>query len=1026
MFASFFNMLYPSKTFLTSVLNILHYNPSTYDIEELNNQMNEKEQCDLLNGSIDVSEINKKLPFKKFFIQNLLIKKTNFVFKRNFSAEKTKLFFEDITIDIYHKIKTENKNIAKEEAKKEEKKDLGGFLNNVINVVVHNLEVGFKNIIIKFYDKENKDVEYSLFIKNIQFKQAKDVQQIQVIDKGKYLFIHNKAIYIEKILFKEKFQENEQAFDWSQNLLKNENCIFYIGNEIELDIFHDKDNSILTLTNINSSKLCLENIFNSEQLSKIYYYFIKKEENEEKKEIKKIVKKKEEDIDIMGFKIKKINMEIKMDLLYCVLFEENKKGNIKEKKWISFEENIMKEENLKKGINTMNIIVEHFNTYKTKYYIFCINNVLFKLKDKIASVDNVSLNLINTDNIVNNEQNIYEMKNMIQITKFNFDNEKKELIYDNIYFEINNIFISLFKLILENSSDNKQINNENNNIVNNNDIPIKQEENKIELNKENNIILKKEEEIVINKNEEKKTYKINGQNFNIKIFIYKNLEENINKKSLNDIFNEKNDFDYINFVISNIVINNNITYDKFELTYNDIENKSVYCIFNLLDKLQKSQIKKEQNDEININLDLELCIFINPKIIKPLLDFYKTINKFIPKKEQIQINNDAEINNPNLLFNCDFKLNINLNTVKIILTENQKNNEEQNILNNENGMPQNEILLNDKNINNICFNFNKMNCKLEKNKDLVKFNFTMNPLIIQDNVYNSKYKIMFSNYDFKNENEIFINFDVNIGLNNNIKKYEIKPKIKIAPLAVYLDQVSLYFILNIFRQIYEKEKNEQKKDINNINNDNINFINNNVNDNVKYVISDFEIQKFFIELNYSTNKASSKDYEIIEKEMTSLLNTTSINKLKIIFEKYQMEENALLPIKDSIKKIYEFYSNSMLKQISGSLVTALPLFYHIYDSIDGMMDIVREPLDKYNKNESVADGFVQGVSSWVVKTATMFTYLGESIGSIFTFKGCTGDNDDVLLNKKEYNTCRQLRYLFDEDNKEKEEYYLKW
>ena len=275
MFASFFNMLYPAKTFLTSVLNILHYNPSTYDIEELNSQMNEKEQCDLLNGSIDVSEINKKLPFKKFFIQNILIKKTNFVFKRNFSAEKTKLFFEDIIIDIYQKIKTENKNIIKEEEAKEEKKDLGGLLNNVINVVVHNLEVGFKNITIKFYDKENKNIEYALFIKNIQFKEAKDVQQISVIDKGKYLFIHNKAIYIEKILFKEKLEENEQAIDWSKNLLKNKNCIFYMGSEIELDIFHDKDNSILTLTNINTSKLYLENIFDSEQLSKIYYYFIK-------------------------------------------------------------------------------------------------------------------------------------------------------------------------------------------------------------------------------------------------------------------------------------------------------------------------------------------------------------------------------------------------------------------------------------------------------------------------------------------------------------------------------------------------------------------------------------------------------------------------------------------------------------------------------------------------------------------------------------------------------------------------------
>ena len=123
MFASFFNMLYPSKTFLTSVLNILHYNPSTYDIEELNNQMSSKEECELLNGSVDVSEINKNLSLKNFFIQNILIKKTKFIFKRNFSMEKTKLFFDNIIVDIYQKNQEENKDIIKEEENKEEKKE---------------------------------------------------------------------------------------------------------------------------------------------------------------------------------------------------------------------------------------------------------------------------------------------------------------------------------------------------------------------------------------------------------------------------------------------------------------------------------------------------------------------------------------------------------------------------------------------------------------------------------------------------------------------------------------------------------------------------------------------------------------------------------------------------------------------------------------------------------------------------------------------------------------------------------------
>ncbi len=91
----------------------------------------------------------------------------------------------------------------------------------------------------------------------------------------------------------------------------------------------------------------------------------------------------------------------------------------------------------------------------------------------------------------------------------------------------------------------------------------------------------------------------------------------------------------------------------------------------------------------------------------------------------------------------------------------------------------------------------------------------------------------------------------------------------------------------------------------------------------------------------------------------------------------------------------------MIKQISGSFVSALPLFNQIYDSIDGVFDIVREPLDKYNKNESIVDGLVFGVSSWVVKTATMFTYIGESIGNVFTFKSCTGDREEHINSGKD-------------------------
>ena len=44
-------------------------------------------------------------------------------------------------------------------------------------------------------------------------------------------------------------------------------------NEIELDIFHDSENSILTIGNL-TTKFILENIANTRQICTLYNYFI--------------------------------------------------------------------------------------------------------------------------------------------------------------------------------------------------------------------------------------------------------------------------------------------------------------------------------------------------------------------------------------------------------------------------------------------------------------------------------------------------------------------------------------------------------------------------------------------------------------------------------------------------------------------------------------------------------------------------------------------------------------------------------
>ena len=242
----FLNFLYPAEKFLTSVLNMLKYNPSTYDIEELTEQMNNKEECELLNGSLDIEQLNEQLKLKNYLIGNFLIKKSIFVFKRNYMGEKTIITLEGINIDIFNKIEKEGKDeIINGEGEK--KKSEGGLLDNVINVVVHNLEVNFKNIKIRFFDKENKNVEYTFFINSISYKENPNVEPIRADEKIKYLFVHNKAVFIEGILFKEKYEDNDDIFfsnneedkDNKNKFISQNNNLFYIKNTIQMDMFYD-------------------------------------------------------------------------------------------------------------------------------------------------------------------------------------------------------------------------------------------------------------------------------------------------------------------------------------------------------------------------------------------------------------------------------------------------------------------------------------------------------------------------------------------------------------------------------------------------------------------------------------------------------------------------------------------------------------------------------------------------------------------------------------------------------------------
>ena len=1109
-----FNILYPAEKFLTSVLKMLKFNPSTYNIGELVDQMNEKEQCELLNGSLDVNALNEKLKLKNFYIGKALIKKSTFVFKKTYMTDKTILSFEDIEIDIMNKIKNEQgEGEAEVNQIKSEEKSGGGLLDNLINMVIHNLEINFKNIKIRFFDKENKNIEYSFFIKSVEFKEAKNIQPIQSNEKIKYLFIHNKALYIAGILFKEKYDNNDEIFfsdkeedDEKKNLfISNNNNLLYIKNKIEIDMFHDKDNFILTIGNNNdlSSDFYIENIFTIQQLNSLYNYFMPKKEdkiinnennnnindvnninnnnidniNKDNNDINTNVEinnesnKKEEKkgFDLMGYKIEKINLDMKLGLLYFIFFENGNNNNndvesIK-KDWVSHKDNLIKKEDT----DVSKTLIEHFNNFQKNYYIFLIDNVLYNSKNGQTSINEIALKYIEQKNIKNNIQNDndndniiildkngYESKNIIDINKFNFNMESKELSYDTIYIEISPNFVYFLKHFKECLSTKKPKNihlnqkidndkpkieeksdNQNENIINTND--VKKEE-------ENNIIMVDDIDNNVD-NERKKLFTINGKDLNIKIYIDKNIDENIiNTISLNDLFtNNKEENDYICFNVSNLNIKNEetipILYDVISLNYYTTDSNT-YPLLKLVENKNNPEYKDSnilnKPNELSVDLQFQIILFINTGITKKILDY---INFIFKKKQANQIMNgdvisyenyDANANN-NIGCCMDNKCNkkcsmgLKIKEIKIYLM-----NEEDTLLNIDDllsDLPENNMQYN-KNHNYICVNLNEFSTKFECNGDNMKFNLYLKSLIIKDNIKKSKYKILFSNYNFKNKDEVFINCDFDICKKKDINKLEINPTINICPIAIYLDQKALYYLFNIYNGIKCKKENENenvKVPKNNIdNNINKNKVENNdknnemKNKNDYIIINNTIINSFFLELNYNTNDVD--DIEFLQKKIVILLNNISLTNIQIDFKKYKNENNGL-SLHDAIKKIYEFYYNDLVN-VQGLLpvVSALPIINYFSSIADGMLNIVREPINNYQKNESVVDGFVNGVSSCVVNTTTIFTHLGEKISSYFNFLGCTGRDEEDELND---NTCRRIRHMINPKNRDIEKYYFK-
>jgi hypothetical protein len=541
-------------------------------------------------------------------------------------------------------------------------------------------------------------------------------------------------------------------------------------------------------------------------------------------------------------------------------------------------------------------------------------------------------------------------------------------------------------------------------------------------------------------NEARKLFNINGKDLNIKIYIDKNIDENIiNTISINDLFANKQEKDFICFTLSNLNIKNEenipILYDVLSLNYCTPDNKS-YPLLKLIEHKNSPQYKESsiinKPNDITVDLQFQILLFINTKIIKNILDY---INFVSGKKEKSTSIGDDDMDNAPYVGNnniCDGQekackktcnMCLKIKEVKIYLM-----NEEETLLKIDDlltDLPDN-IIKNNKNYNYVCIDLNEFSTKLECNKDNMKMNLSLKSFIIKDNIEKSKYKILLSNYNFKKTDEVFIKCDFDIYVKKDINQLEINPTISICPISIYLDQMTLYYLFNIYNGIKSKKEDENEKQPHDINNNDKNKDVNIIDKKTKMknndiMINNTFINNFFLQLNYNTN-SEVNDIEFSQKNIVLLLNNISLTNLQINFKEYK-KENCGFYLHEALKDIYEFYYNDIVNPNGmAPIISALPLINHFFSIVAGTLDIVREPMQNYKNNESVTDGFVKGVTSCVVNAGTIFTYFGEKISNYFNFLGCNPRYEGDELND---NFCRQFRHKINENNKEIEEYYFK-
>ena len=722
---NFMDKLYPVNDFLGNLVPLLNLDPNTFKLQELIDTMKKTEQCEINNTSMQLNLINEKLQNKSnFLIKDVKFGKIYFKFPKTYLVNNTIIRMNDICIDI------EKNNLEyKEEEKKENEKiikkeedsssDLLSSFGTLINLVAVRVVVELNNIKLRIFDGE--DCLFNLMITKLTYENTKDAKPIEMKDKAKYLFLHNKTITLGKIFAKFGYDNDDENFFNNEIVNKvkfytDKNTILISNDEVYFNIIHNFEKEELYIENDIKINIFLELILYKEQLfqlTNILQIFSSKNEiliHEKKEENKKIEEKKEEIkeekkekdeiktdskkdyIDILGYKLFKINFNFNISNIYLILVDNDKiEKNDKPKFWMIYQKYFNKYYDISSGDKGgLKIFHKHFCYFENSYYYLYLNNVCIgcnicqkdeqKIKiigksndtslrliipNKIENKRNTIIinNVFSKENDTQNEEKTFNelfIDNYTKVVKFGYFMHELivirnltiinlKLMFDTLNIELNALIIYKIKKIFKSLLDSLIQKNENIEIPNQ-EIPLINNENIIEDNKSTNSI------------------EISGD-VNIRCFTNKRclkyinyIRNNVNKEIDNDYYPENLTLNIIglntiyNLSSNRLIVNYQnsmffyfmglIAY-PFLVHYQD--NSINFGKNSLQANLQKKLIDTNLNS-FNPNIYLsQIFFYFNPFLLENLKKYvYLFINSFKCFSLEKQVLKDVEIINNNM------------------------------------------------------------------------------------------------------------------------------------------------------------------------------------------------------------------------------------------------------------------------------------------------------------------------------------------------------------------------------------------